>query len=92
MSQHSALCHDNGVRRCVANKVGCARDRGALSHMTEELCRPRQSRAHTTGIRARLGFTHDRGSSTTKVFYRYKDFFVMTDLYISQKKKKTSEN
>ena len=23
MSRHSALCHDSGVRRCVANKAGC---------------------------------------------------------------------
>ena len=23
LSQHSALCHDSGVRRCVANKAGC---------------------------------------------------------------------
>ena len=40
MSQYSALCHDSGVNHYMANKAGCARDRCALSHMTEELCRP----------------------------------------------------
>ena len=44
MSRHSALCHNSGVRRCVANKAGCARNRGALLRMTKELYRPRQSR------------------------------------------------
>ena len=37
MSRHSALCHDSGLRRCVADKAGCTRDKGALSPMTDEL-------------------------------------------------------
>ena len=35
MSRHSALCHDSEVRRCVANKAGCARDKGVLSTTTK---------------------------------------------------------
>ena len=42
MSRHSALIHYSGVRRCVANKAGCARDRGALQRTTEALCSARQ--------------------------------------------------
>ena len=55
MSRHSALCHDDGVRRCVTNKERCARDRGALPLTIKELCHPRQSQACTTGMCARLG-------------------------------------
>ena len=60
MSRHSALCHDSGVRRHVANKVGCTRDRGtlpatasdrgALSAMTKPSAHDRHVCA--TGMRA----------------------------------------
>ena len=79
-SRHSALCHDSGVRHCVANKAGCARDRGALPRTTEELCRPRQNQACTTGMCVRLGCVHDRGASVTEVFCR--------DRLVQKKKKK----
>ena len=57
-----------------------AQDRGALSRTTEELSRPRQSRASTIGMRSRLGWVHDRGASATEVFYRS----IMTEISLSR--------
>ena len=91
MPRHSALCHDSGVRRYVTNKVRCMHDKGALPRMTEELCRLRKSRALTTGMRARVGCSHNRGASATEVFYRDIDFSIATNLYISHKKKRPWE-
>ena len=56
-----ALCHDNGVRHCVSNMVGCMCDRGSLPRTTKELCRPRQSRA-------RMGCAYERGASATDLY------------------------
>ena len=67
MSQHSALCQDSGVRRCVTNKAECTRDRGTLLRVTKALYRPRPSWARKTGMRAQLEYAYDRGASATKV-------------------------
>ena len=49
MSRHSALFHDSGVRRCVDNKAGCARDRA--------LCHALQRRELDRGILSRYRFS-----------------------------------
>ena len=69
MSRHSTLCHNNRLRRCVANKAECAHDRGALPHTTKELCHPRQrsSVTHDRTGGAQLGCAYNKGASAIKV-------------------------
>ena len=67
MSRHSALCHDNGVRHCVANKARCARDRGArqrssVAHDIEALSPGAHDRHEcATGMHARQRRERDKG-------------------------------
>ena len=81
-----ALGHQQGRMR-GRQRRSVAQDRGALSrktealyHVRQELCRPRQSRASTIGMRARLGWVHDRGASATEVFYRN----IVTEISLSR--------
>ena len=53
MSRHNALCHDSGVRCCVANKVGCASDIGFLC--ATELAMTESSAAYNKAGRSKAG-------------------------------------
>ena len=57
MSRHNALCHDSEVRRCVANKARCGRDRGALQRTIESGVHDWDVRM--TSMSALLGYVHD---------------------------------
>ena len=72
MSRHSALCHNSGVRHRVANKAGCAHDKGALSPTTE----PGAHNKHG----GQLGCTHERVACTARELCRDREFSVVTDL------------